>query len=561
MALKALMLRRSIEKKKAELEELRAKVAEFETRAAELETAINEAETEEQEKAVGEEVEAYEAEKKTHDDAVASLADEVERLERELAEVEQAAPVERSKPEIERRTINMNTAVNYRALPMHQRAFDALPMERRQAIMNNAEVKDFLQRFRGMMGRRDVTGLDLTVPVVFTEIISENQYRYSKLMNRIRVRYINGQARQNIVGTAPEAVWTEMCGAINELNININQITVDGFKVAGFIPVCNSALQYSDIDLAATIIEQLSESIGLAKDKAILYGKGAAYKMPMGIVTRLAQNAKPDNYPADAPAWVDLHTSNIKQIGGEDVTGAAFWSQLMLATGATHNRYARGTMFWAMNSNTLTQLKSKVITFTANGDVAANIFGVLPIITGDVDILEFMPDGDVVGGYGDLYLYASRGEMQIDRSEHVQFILDNTVFRGKELGDGAPIVPGAFVAININDTAVTTAMDFAGDTANDAQVQALAIGSETLTPTFDPATYTYAVTASAANDKVEVTPAQAGAQVAIEYGGKNVRNGGTVTWTADNTAHPLTVTVKQGNAVRVYTVNVTRTGG
>ena len=42
-------------------------------------------------------------------------------------------------------------------------------------------------------------------------------YRYSKLLNRVRVRNVNGQARQTITGIAPEAVWTEMCGAINEL--------------------------------------------------------------------------------------------------------------------------------------------------------------------------------------------------------------------------------------------------------------------------------------------------------------------------------------------------------
>lgn len=51
MALKAIMLRRSIEKKQAELEALRQKDAEFSKREAELETAINEAETSEQEQA------------------------------------------------------------------------------------------------------------------------------------------------------------------------------------------------------------------------------------------------------------------------------------------------------------------------------------------------------------------------------------------------------------------------------------------------------------------------------------------------------------------------------
>ena len=56
MALKTIMLRRSMEKKQAELEVLRQKDAEFQMREAELETAINEAQTPEQEQAVAEEV-------------------------------------------------------------------------------------------------------------------------------------------------------------------------------------------------------------------------------------------------------------------------------------------------------------------------------------------------------------------------------------------------------------------------------------------------------------------------------------------------------------------------
>ena len=47
MALKALMLRRDIERCTADLEALRAKDAEFTTREAELETAIKEANTNE----------------------------------------------------------------------------------------------------------------------------------------------------------------------------------------------------------------------------------------------------------------------------------------------------------------------------------------------------------------------------------------------------------------------------------------------------------------------------------------------------------------------------------
>ena len=448
--------------------------------------------------------------------------------------------------------------INIRALPMSRRAFDALPVEQRNSILAQEDTKAFLTQLRGMKGQsRAITGAELTIPVVFLDLISENMFRYSKLLNRVRVRNVSGQARQTIAGTVPEAIWTEMCGAINELNFVFNQITLDGYKVAGYVPVCNSLLEDNDINLASWIVEMLSESIGLAMDKAILYGKGSASRMPLGIVTRLAQESAPSDYPANAPAWVDLHTTNILKIGGDSVTGAAFWSALMTATGATYTRYNRGTMFWAMNSKTYATLKSKLITFTATGDIVANLFGSLPIVTGDVDILEFMPDGDIVGGYGDLYLLAQRSGMSIESSYEVQFLQDNTVFRAKQRADGMPIIPGAFVAININNAEVTTAMDFAADTANDAQLQNLTMNGVTLAPEFDPETYSYSGgTATSNSVKIEATASQPGAQVAIAVNGENLRNGGTAALTA-SASNTITVTVKQGNAVRVYTVTVT----
>ena len=563
MALKAIMLRRSIEKKQAELEALRQKDAEFSTREAELETAINEAETPEQEQAVTEEVETFDADKTAHEEAKAALAGEIEGLEAELSEAEAAAPT-RSKenhPTRERTERKMETNINIRALPMSRRAFDALPMEQRSEIVAREDVREFFAQLRSMKGQqRGVSGAELTIPVVFLDLISENMYRYSKLLNRVRIRNVNGEARQTIAGTVPEAVWTEMCGAINELTFVFNQVTLDGFKVAGYVPVCNSILEDNDINLASWIVEMLSESIGLALDKAILYGKGAASKMPLGIVTRLAQTAKPADYPANAPEWVDLHTSNILKVDStaEPIT---FWSALAVAAGNTFTRYSRGRQFWAMNSKTYAKLRSKLIAFNYEGGLVAQFPGVMPVVDGDIDVLEFIPDGDIIGGYGDLYLLALRAGMTIESSREVQFIQDNTVFKGKERADGMPVIPGAFVAININNASVTTAMDFAADTANDAQLTALAVGTETLSPTFATGTYSYTLAPTGTSAKIEATSSQPGAKVAISYNGQNVRNGGTVTWLTDGAAHPLTVTVTQGNAVRVYTVSVTKSGG
>lgn len=564
--LKTLIMRRDIDRKKKKLEELRAKDPDFLTREAELTDAINEAAegTDEERDAVKEEVEKYDADKAAHEAQKEELQKEIEELEGQLSEAERNAP----KPMNHERKIERShetVTINIRKLPANQRAFDALPMEQREAIVQRNDVKTFLTNLRAMKGQtRAVTGAELDVPVVLLDIIAENVYRYSKLINRVRVRNLRGEGRQTIAGTVPEAVWVEMCAAINELNFVFNQVTVDGYKVAGIVPVCNSYLDDTDMNLAAFIVEMISESIGLAKDKAFLYGKGSAYKMPKGIVTRLAEQSQPADYPANAPTWVDLHSTNIIKIDGTSLSGAAFWAALRVATGKTYTKYSRGNQFWAMNSKTYAYLESKAIATTVTGEWVAIIGGRLPIVSGDIDVLEFMPDYDIVGGYGDLYLVAQRQGLVVGMDEfgYVNRVKDQTIFFGKERLDGMPIIPGAFVAININNQDVTTAMDFAGDKANDAALQSLTVGALSLSPSFAAGTLTY--TASAANNvssaAVTATPAQGDASVEITVTAstttKNVVNGGSAALAVGDNV--LKITVKKGNATRVYTVTVTR---
>ena len=452
--------------------------------------------------------------------------------------------------------MNHEMQCNIRALPMRQRAFEAaFTRQERKEIVAQEDVQTFFAQLKtASRTQASVSGAELTIPIVFLDLISENLFRYSKLLNRVRVRNVRGEARQTVAGTIPEAVWTEMCGALNELTFTFNQITLDGYKVGGFVPVCNALLQDNDIALASWIVEMMSESLGYAMDTAILYGTGTG--MPLGIVTRLAQTSKPANYQANAPAWSDLHTSNIKSISA-DLTGTAFWAALNDAVANDFTKYNRGREFWAMNTQTYRKLMSKAITFTATGDVVANVWGTLPVIGGDIEILEFLPDGDIIGGYGDLYLWSLREGMTIgmDATGRTNRILDETIFFAKARADGSPIIAGAFVAVNINGSSVTTTHSFPGDDANNAKLASLAIG-ETLSPTFDADVTSYTATASNASDAVTAIADDADAQVVVEYDGSQILNGSTVTWTVGT--KNLVVTVKKGNAVKVSTVAVTK---
>ncbi len=568
MALKTLLLGQQIKMQEDQLAQLREQDASFETREAELTQAISEVETDEQRTAVETMVTEFESERDAHVAAVTALEGEIEQLRTQLAELESKEPPapansRGAEPKTEREGHAMS--INIRSLPRGQRAFEAVfpTAQERAAVVAQNDVQTFFGQIRSIIAnQRAVTGAQLTVPVTFLDIIAENMFRYSKLMNRVRIRDVRGESRQTVAGLVPEAVWEGCCDALNELEFAFSQVDVTCNKVGGYILLCNALKEESDVNLASTLIEMISESIGMAKDKAILYGKGQAYKMPLGIVTRLAQESKPDSYPVDAPEWIDLHTSNIKSIAA-DLTGAAFWAALTVACGRTFSRYSRGEQFWAMNSNTYNLLKSKAITFTASGDVVSNVLGLLPIINGNIEILEFMPDGDIVGGYGDLYLWAQHAGMVIgtDMAGFTLRVKDATLFWGKERGDGAPIIPGAFVAINIAGSAPTTSMTFAGNSANDATLQSLTVGSLNLSPSFDAGvqTYTASAASSVTSAAINATPAQADAEVAITvtHNGttKTVNNGAAAALAAGENV--IAVTVKKGNATVVYTVTVT----
>lgn len=553
MALKTLMIKRNLDLKRAELEKLRALDVEFATREAELEKAIDEAATEDEQSTVSEEIEKYEAEKAAHDETVTKLAGEIEQLEADLAAAEAAAPTPARSVDKSKTGRTENNAMNTRT------KFFGMTAQERDAFLGREDVKSFLERVRSIATatNRAVSGADLTIPTVVLELIRENVMNYSKLVNRVRLRQVGGKARQPIMGNYPEAVWTEMCASLNELTFAISDVEVDGYKVGGIIYICNAMLEDSDLNLATEIITALGVSIGTALDRAILYGTGV--KMPLGIVPRLAQDSEPDNYPPTARPWVDLSESNLINLG--DVSGIALFQAIATASAKAKGKYSRGTKFWAMNETTYTTLLVEAMGINSAGAIVSGQNGTMPVIGGDIIVLsdDIIADGNIVGGYGDLYLLVERAGSTFARSDEYRFADDLTAFKGTARYDGAPAIAEGFVAMAINAEPGTSSV-FPGDTANDASLSDLTIAGAQVA-SFAPGTLSYAFTATNAKDAVVASPSQAKAKVAISYQGKNYANGATITWVADSTAHPLTVTVDNGASVLTYTVNVTKASG
>lgn len=472
--LRQLVLSKTIERHRAEIAELDKQLEGFNerraamnTRGEELAAALEEVTPETPE----EERQAVEDEVTQHENDVQALTDEendvaakragleekISQLQAELDELAEraknkpAAP-EQTKPTERKDEYTMNTRTIFGS------------MQERDALFARDDMKNFAKRLRELAAqKRDVTGSELLIPDVLLGVLRDQTANASKLLKHVNHRRIGGTSRVIVAGTIPEAVWTEMCAAINELHLGFYGDEMDGYKEAGYIAVCRALMEDSDVNLVTEIVTALSKALALALDKAILYGKGV--KMPMGIVTRLAQTAKPENYNAKARPWKKLSDTNLKTV--TDKAGIELFQALALAMSAANNDFATGGTFWAMNEKTKTKLMVEAMSISAAGAIVTGMQNTMPVIGGAIETMGFIPEGVIIGGYGEHYFLAERAGAAIERSDHVRFLEDEVVFKGTARYDGKPIIAESFVGIGI-DVAAPAADDvtFPEDLAN-----------------------------------------------------------------------------------------------
>jgi len=455
--LKAIMLRHRIDLKRGELTKLQAQREEMKTREAELEQAVAETATDEEQDVVEAKIDEFAAERDALEKQIADLEKEISDREAELAQAEAEQDTEPAKAQEHK---------------SEERKVEIPMMETRDRVaqlVEREDVKNYLNEVRSAIKeKRALTNVGLTIPEAMLGLIKENIVGYSKLYSRVDARRINGTGRMLIMGTVPEAIWTDCCANLNELSLGFNDLEMDCFKVGGYFAVCNANLEDSDVALASELLSALGQAIGLALDKAILYGRNAAStaKMPQGIVSRLAQESAPTGYPATARPWADLHTSNMITISAANSTGTKLLTSLISAVGAAKGKYSRAGLTWAMNETTYTKIMAELVNVTAAGAFVSGLGATMPVVGGAIVVLPFMADNQIVAGYFDEYVLAERAGQTFATSEHVRFLADQTVLKGTARYDGAPAIAEGFVAIGIAGTAPSATMTFASDTAN-----------------------------------------------------------------------------------------------
>lgn len=379
---------------------------------------------------------------------------EIAQLEAELEEINKrsAGSGKSSVPKDEKRGTNMSIT------PERNRR-EAI----RALLSESEEVRTFIGKFRE---NRGVTNAEYTIPTVMLPMLRQAADGNSKLLKHISQTTVNGDAQINLLGAPPEAVWTESTGKFNEESLSISQITVSAYKLAGYIAIPNCYLEDSDENLTAVIVDALGQSLGIAEDKAILYGTGV--NMPVGIVTRLAATSTPAWWGSKQGTFTDLHSSHIGALTDATLTGAELFKEMVAVLGKAKEVYSNSNpgKFWAMNEATWLTLQTALLDINASGSVVTGASRTMPVIGGAVELLSFVPDGAIVGGYGSQYKLVRRDGVKLAKSEHVKFLDDQMTIAAKVREDGKPICGEGFASFTLSATAADTEVDFEEDTAN-----------------------------------------------------------------------------------------------
>ena len=337
---------------------------------------------------------------------------------------------------------------------------------------------------------------------------------------------------------------------MEELTSGFKEVDAGLYKLSAFIPVCKAQLDLGPEWLDRYIRAILAEALANGLEEGIVMGDGN--DQPIGMVRDVSDDVAViggKTYPEKAKVKVN------------DFEPATM-GNLISMLGKTSNGKDRDPddLILLVNPQDYYLRVMPATTVRApDGTYRNDIFPVpLTVIK-----TAALPRGQAVFGIGHLY-FAPVGmnkNGRIEYSDDYHFLEDERVYLIKLYANGFPVDNNAFLNLDISGLQpmtyrVTTVPAPAAST--DATLSALKLGSLNLTPGFTSSNVTYTATTSAASNTITATPANAGAKVKVEVGGKEIENGKPATWSDGSNTVTITVTAADGETVKTYTVTVTK---
>ena len=434
-------------------------------------------------------------------------------------------------------------------------SFDQSVLQARGVRQLTTEESNYYQAFakaaRSANPKQALENLDVVMPETIISSVLDDLRSEHPLLSHLQFTTTGGAIRMMVnTDGYQEAAWGDLCDSIvKELTSGFKEIDAGLFKLSAFIPVCNAMLDLGPAWLDTYIRALLYEAIANGLEVGIVVGDGD--KKPIGMIRDVGANVAVGGgkYPEKAKIKVtDLETTTIGNL-----------ISLVVITANGKNRKAKNLIL-LVNPQDYYQLVMPATTVRAPDGTYRN--DVLPY---PITIIETaaLSRGEAVFGMGRQY-FAAVGmgkDGRIEYDDSVRFLEDQRVYKAKLYANGLPLDNNGFLHLDVSGLQpmtyhVTTVP--APAASNDANLIALKLGSLNLTPGFTSSNVTYTATTSAASNTITATPANAGAKVKVEVGGKEIENGKPATWSEGSNTVTITVTAADGETVKTYTVTVTK---
>ena len=362
----------------------------------------------------------------------------------------------------------------------------------------------------------------------------------------------------NFTNTSAVTKWTidnsaEQRATWDELNTPITTaleggpfITVDMTlaKLTAYIFVSNDMLDLGPRWVAAYATTLLKEAVWLGLEYAIVAGNGK--KMPIGMIADYKK-------PFDASTGYPVR-------------------QAIKCTGFTKEFYGEMLSIMSIKDNGRTRGINGVLLVVNPTDYFTKIFPATTALTTDFKYVNGLfpyptqvvqstavPQGHAIMGVAKDYfmgLGSAKGG-KLEYSDEYKFLEDLRTYKIKVYANGQPKQYNAFQYLDISDLEEVFPTIATTDRPKDAYLASLTLGDLELTPAFDRLKKNYTATATSASAAINVTPKDGDATVVIKAGNSVIQNGGNVPF-ANNSVTTVTVTVTNGDAENVYTIEVTR---
>ena len=411
----------------------------------------------------------------------------------------------------------------------------------------NQVIDDAKMRFRNSSSDGVYTGITELLPKTEYYSIVEELKQEHPLLNAIKFTNTSAITKWTIDNSAEQrATWdalnTPIVTALEGGPFTTIDLTL--CKLTAYIFVANDMLDLGPRWVAAYAMTLLKEAVWLGLEYAIVAGNGK--NCPIGMIS-------------DYHAPFD-NTTGYPRRAAVKCTGFSkeFYGEMLAVMSIKDNGRTRGINSVLLIVNP-TDFFTKIFpATTALTTEWKYVNGIFPYPTQVIQSTA-VPQGHAVMGIASDYfmgLGSSKGG-KLEYSDEFKFLEDLRTYKIKVYANGRPMQYNGFQYLDISDIEEVFPTVATTDRPKNANLASLTLGTLTLDPAFDPLKKNYETTSTAASAAITVAAKDGDATVVIKSGETTIQNGGNVAF-ANNAVTTVTVTVTNGDAENVYTIEVTR---